>query len=499
VTTPPLERTLTWAIVGLFVVPTVLAEACLVLLYRRGVFPDTWGLLLTVLIGFAAVMAALAWMAHAIGRPLACAVRVIKDGAELMTTVNPDHRIDVRTGDELEALAANVNRLADQLRDARGCVETRVAEGTQALAADRDRLAAILGALGDGVVVASADGRVTLANAAARDLLAAGRPIVGSSLSDLVAAPDISALLAQVGGGDRSGRRFSVSLPNGGAAHVSMTALRMDGQPAGVILAVAAPNPAGGRDIDEPVVGGEPASQPFVGMGFVSGIAGDVPGPARPEMSDLSLFEEMERRVGPAEREHRLEDLSFVVLDVETTGLRPELGDRIVSLGAVRVRGGAVRAGETFDALIYPERPVPSESTRFHGITDAMVAGAPAIGAVLPAFLRFAEGAVLVGHEASFDMAFLRRGLERLGLPPLAATHPVLDTRLLSRLVHGPEVAHTLEAVAARLGVTVVGRHSALGDATTAAEILVRLLVLLKTRGLVTLGDTLDAMKRVRG
>ena len=111
----------------------------------------------------------------------------------------------------------------------------------------------------------------------------------------------------------------------------------------------------------------------------------------------------------PRSAQHRLDELSFVVLDVETTGLRPDAGDRIVSLAGVRVRAGTVRAGEIFDALVCPERPIPAASTRFHGITDAMVVEAPVIGVVLPAFLRFAEGAVLVGHEVSFDVAFLDR------------------------------------------------------------------------------------------
>ena len=181
-------------------------------------------------------------------------------------------------------------------------------------------------------------------------------------------------------------------------------------------------------------------------------MASDTPGPVRPELYDFSLFEEMERNVAAAQREHRLDELSFVVLDVETTGLRADAGDRIVSLAGVRVRAGTVRAGESFDALVCPERPIPAASTRFHGITDAMVVEAPVIGVVLPAFLRFAEGAVLVGHEVSFDVAFLDRDMRRLGLPPLPAGHPVMDTRLLSRLVHGPGLEHTLEAVAERLG-----------------------------------------------
>ena len=78
---------------AIFVIPTVLTEGILIVLYRRGVFQDAWGLLLAVLIGLAAMMAYLRWIAHAIGRPLIRTVRMIQDGTELMTTVNPDHRL----------------------------------------------------------------------------------------------------------------------------------------------------------------------------------------------------------------------------------------------------------------------------------------------------------------------------------------------------------------------------------------------------------------------
>jgi DNA polymerase-3 subunit epsilon len=233
-----------------------------------------------------------------------------------------------------------------------------------------------------------------------------------------------------------------------------------------------------------------------VGAGVKSGVAADTPAPKRPELYDFSVFNEMERHVPAAMRERRLDQVTFVVLDTETTGLRPEGGDRIISLAGVRVRSGLVRPSEVFDALVCPERSIPSSSTRLHGITDDMVVSAPAIGVVLPAFLRFCEGAVLAGHEVSFDLGFLRRDMEFLGLPRLTSEHPVLDTRLLSRLVHGTDADHTIEAVAQRLGVRTIGRHSALGDALTTAEILVRLLQLLNRRGLATLGQILDALRR---
>jgi DNA polymerase-3 subunit epsilon len=221
------------------------------------------------------------------------------------------------------------------------------------------------------------------------------------------------------------------------------------------------------------------------------------PGPDRSELFDFSLFEEMERHVGPAEREHRLDQLTFVVFDTETTGLRPEAGDRVVSLAGVRVRSGRVSRHEAFDVLVNPGRGV-AESVAFHGITDEMLVGVPPMATVLPAFLEFAGQAVLVGHEVSFDLRFLEPELRRLGRPSLIATRSILDTRLLSRSLHGPGESHGLEAIAERLGVTVTGRHSALGDALTTAEILVRLLGLIQKRGVLTLGQALDMIRGAR-
>lgn len=189
-------------------------------------------------------------------------------------------------------------------------------------------------------------------------------------------------------------------------------------------------------------------------------------------------------------RERALADVSFVVLDCETTGLRPER-DRIVSLAGVRVGGGAVSALDRFDRLVHPGCPIPAASTRVHGITDGMVAGAPPLDVVLAAFLTFAGDAVLVGHDLWFDLAFLARETARRGGRPIEASHVTLDTRALSLALHGPGPSHDLDAIAARLGVSGHGRHSALGDALITAGIFVRLTDLARARGIATLEQML--------
>jgi DNA polymerase-3 subunit epsilon len=181
------------------------------------------------------------------------------------------------------------------------------------------------------------------------------------------------------------------------------------------------------------------------------------------------------------------------VLDTETTGLDPAGGDRIVSLGAVRVVNGRVLRQETFEQLVNPGRRVPAASTAIHGLTDEIVADAPRIEEALPELVRFAEDTVLVGHDIGFDLRFLEAAARSAGVD---LTQPALDTLLLDAALFPGQRDHTLEAIADRLGVSVVGRHTALGDALVTAEVLVGLLGPLREAGIRTLADALTASRR---
>jgi len=130
---------------------------------------------------------------------------------------------------------------------------------------------------------------------------------------------------------------------------------------------------------------------------------------------------------------------------------------------------------------------------RIHGITRAMLEGQPTIGQVLPRFARFAEDTVLVGHNVAFDMRFLQLKEQATGV---RFDQPVLDTLLLSAVVHPNLREHELEANARRLGVAIIGRHTSLGDAILTGEIFIRLIALLAAQGIVTLGDALAASRR---
>ncbi|MDD7969733.1 3'-5' exonuclease [Roseinatronobacter alkalisoli] len=192
--------------------------------------------------------------------------------------------------------------------------------------------------------------------------------------------------------------------------------------------------------------------------------------------------------------ESRLEDLTYVVFDTETTGLTPS-SDEIVQIAAVRVVNGRRVKREVFDTLVDPARAIPPSSTEIHGITDDMVKGAPSMTEAGKRFHDFARGAVLIAHNAPFDMEFLRRHEKSMGV---RFDHPVLDTVLLSAVVYGQLEQHSLDALTARLGITIPeeARHTAIGDTVATADAFLKLMPMLKSRGLLTFGDVLGEVRR---
>jgi DNA polymerase III subunit epsilon len=205
--------------------------------------------------------------------------------------------------------------------------------------------------------------------------------------------------------------------------------------------------------------------------------------PQRPEFYDFDLLVHPVPTGRFADRP--LKQLTYVAFDLETTGLIPADGDQVVAIAGVRIVNDRILTTETFERLVNPGRPIPEASIRFHGITDEMVRDKPPIAVVLPAFHLFAADAVLVAHNAAFDITFLHCAAEGA----LRFDQPVVDTLLLSAHLYPAEADHSLDAIAARLGLDVVQRHSALRDSLLTAAILLRLLDRCEERGITRLGQ----------
>ena len=183
-----------------------------------------------------------------------------------------------------------------------------------------------------------------------------------------------------------------------------------------------------------------------------------------------------------------LELATYVVVDLETTGLRPGAA-AICEIGAVRVRG--LELGETFETLVNPRRPLPAPIAALTGIEPAALRGAPPAELAVRRFLDFAGDAVLVAHNARFDLGFLDVEVERLTGRRLAA--PVVDTVWLARrLLEGRIARVGLASLAHFFGTSVRPCHRALADAQATAEILLALLGLAQERGACTVAELVE-------
>jgi len=211
----------------------------------------------------------------------------------------------------------------------------------------------------------------------------------------------------------------------------------------------------------------------------------------RPEFYDFDLF-------NWSAASHELDDrplaeLSYTVFDTETTGLQPSQGDEIIQIGATRIVNRRLLRHECFDQLINSRCRLSPQSIEVHGITRELLVGQPTIDIVLPKFQSFCADTVLVGHNAAFDMRFLQLKEDQTGV---RFDQPVLDTLLLSAILHPNQTAHRLEAIAERLGVSVFGRHTALGDAVVTGEVFLKMLPLLAEMGIKTLRQAREASQR---
>jgi DNA polymerase III subunit epsilon len=211
----------------------------------------------------------------------------------------------------------------------------------------------------------------------------------------------------------------------------------------------------------------------------------------RPEFYDFDLFNQPGQT--PELDDRPLASLNFTVFDTETTGLDPSGGDEIISIGGFRIVNSRILKTDYFDELVDPRRPIPWESVKIHGIYPEMLNGKPTVAKVLPIFREFVGDTILIAHNAAFDMKMLQM---KEGATGIKFINPTLDTMLLSAVLHPAQEDHTLEAISERLGVSIVGRHTALGDALATGELFLKMLPLLSAMGIHTLKEALIASRK---
>ena len=194
-------------------------------------------------------------------------------------------------------------------------------------------------------------------------------------------------------------------------------------------------------------------------------------------------------------RSRPLDEIDFVIVDVETTGWTPGVA-RITEIGAVKISAGH-QLGQ-FSSLVNPGGAIPERVAALTGISDAMVAAAPPLAEVLPAFLAFARGCVLTAHNAPFDVGFLAAGCQACDLP--WPDFAVVDTVELARWVLGEDEVPNckLSTLAEFFGARTTPRHRALADALATADVLMGLLPRLSAAGVGTLDEMLAVQELAR-
>ncbi|GMA49002.1 hypothetical protein GCM10025857_03590 [Alicyclobacillus contaminans] len=176
------------------------------------------------------------------------------------------------------------------------------------------------------------------------------------------------------------------------------------------------------------------------------------------------------------------DETEYVVFDTETTGLNAR-EDTLIEISGVRMRGKEIV--DQFAALIDPERPIPPKISELTGITPDMLAGQPKLAEVLPEFRRFAEGAILVAHNAEFDVGFLGQCASRIGMEPW--TQPVIDTLALARSLYPGEKNYRLKTLTQKFQVELINHHRAIADAEATAKVFAHMQDTLRERGLTRL------------
>lgn len=373
-----------------------------------------------------------------------------KMAAQLRVRAHSDIASDIEAdaarylGDLAPAASAVQQKLSAASKDSAAAIEQQTAR----LKSQRAQLLRILSDVPVAVILARPDHQIVLYDGQAAELMEKEAPVqLNASVLDYLEAGPITKALSEMEANDVRRQEIAVKGRSGALYSGHIRRFR-------------------------------------TGEGYTLMLEPLAPDAARPLVYDFDLLDKGQRT---DLNETALRDLTFVVFDSETTGLNPEK-DRVVQLGGVRVVNGKIVRGEEFDRLVHPGMPIPPGSTKVHGISDAMVADADPFAVVCRAFHVFARDAVMIAHNAPFDMAFLQKETPKSGV---SFDHPVLDTVHLSAIVFGGSEEHTLDALSERLEVEIPHdkRHTAIGDAIATARVLCGLIPILEARGLRTFGQ----------
>ncbi|WP_295315057.1 3'-5' exonuclease [Roseobacter sp.] len=378
-----------------------------------------------------------------VSKPVETLSGALRVGTDAGGAALKKHNAGQYLGDLAPAVASACERFANASAE----TATRIDEETARLKKQREQLLQILSDVPVAVILAGPDHQIVLYDGQAADLMARERPaLLNGSVFDYLDEDGVRAALERLAG--TGANRTDVTL-TGRSGAVYTGHIRRFGRTGGYTLML------------------KPLS----------------PDAARPLVYDFDL---LGKSRCDTLADTPLRDLAWVVFDSETTGLDPQK-DEVVQLAAVRIINGRIVAGEVFDALVNPGRPIPAASTKVHGVSEEMVRAAPPFPDVCRSFHGFCAEAVIIAHNAPFDVAFLKRAEPSSGC---VFDHPVLDTVHLSAIVFGGAEEHTLDALCYRLNITIAPelRHTALGDAEATARAFCALLPVLEARGLNTFG-----------
>ncbi|PJI84685.1 DNA polymerase-3 subunit epsilon [Yoonia maricola] len=433
----------------------VVILGALVLGYRQLGMPEAFSSFTTVgVVAFLGVLALVTFVWRLFDENISKPIEALAAQIRVRADSGIETTLDEKAARYLGDLAPAACAISDKLGQASLATAETVAQKTARLERQRAQLLRILSDIPVAVIVATQDDQIVLYDGQAADLMENEAPArLNASVCDYLDEGTLHATLAKMKKQKEMRRPITIK---GKSEAIYSGHIRVFDDNSGYMVML------------------EPLD----------------PDAARPLVYDFDLFDQV-----PATdiTETALRDLTFVVFDSETTGLDPQKDD-VVQLGAVRIVNGRVITSETFDALVNPGRPIPAQSTKVHGITDEMVSDAPAFGVVRESFQSYAADAVLVAHNAPFDMAFLNRG-------ETTFQNAVMDTVHLSAIVFGGSAVHTLDALCDRLEVIIPEdlRHTALGDAMATAKAFAALLPILEARGFQTFAEVRkEALKHRR-